>query len=219
MELGRLFLGWIWGIAHKVWWSLFALLPIPILSFVIGIILGAQGNVLAWKNNHYSSVEEFRKIQKKWAIAGLIVFITVCILIGVGFYLLVHFGNKALEGEGTTVGQLYKEATFNQDLQKLENGTKSFIEKNKRLPKSMSEIFSSYDPKTILVLEGLTTAPKDINNEPIKYCVKDNNYLFIYNSDNKTKTSTYHKIDKTTSHIVSGTITDQEAATYKCVQY
>lgn len=97
---GAFFLNWIWGIGNKVYIApivfiavIFILVlavifikilgPISVLLGPICIIfsiffcywLGKNGNKFAWQNKKWKSVEEFHKIQKIWAIAGLLFFI------------------------------------------------------------------------------------------------------------------------------------------------
>lgn len=77
---GAFFLSWIWGIAHRVWISLIVLVLgfIPVVggigALVMAIILGLKGNEWAWQNREFASIEEFKKVQKAWAIWGLVVF-------------------------------------------------------------------------------------------------------------------------------------------------
>lgn len=76
---GAFFLPWIWGIFNKTFITLIALLVqfIPIINF-FGIFLciwfGIKGNEWALKNKEWKSVEHFQKVQKRWAIGGLIIF-------------------------------------------------------------------------------------------------------------------------------------------------
>lgn len=82
---GAFLLTWIWGLGNKTYITLIAL-ALWILNFVpycrciVGIVslgvaiwFGIKGNEWAWRNNQYDSIEEFHNIQKKWAVAGLIV--------------------------------------------------------------------------------------------------------------------------------------------------
>ncbi len=85
-------LGWNWGAAltfglwsftNKVWigllvlvslfgswWLLFALLILIVMPFV----LGAKGNVWAWRSRQWRSVQYFKSHQRAWAKAGIIIF-------------------------------------------------------------------------------------------------------------------------------------------------
>jgi hypothetical protein len=69
---GAFLLTWIWGIGNQVWIALLAL--IPIVGLVMMFVLGAKGNEWAWEKGRWDSVEAFHRTQRKWAIAGLIVF-------------------------------------------------------------------------------------------------------------------------------------------------
>ena len=76
---GALFLNWIWSIANKTWIGLLAI--IPYAGLIMAIILGVKGNEWAWQNRKWESVEQFRAVQRKWAIWGVIIFALVILLI------------------------------------------------------------------------------------------------------------------------------------------
>ena len=69
---------WLWGLFNNTYIALLDLLLIfvPIvglfLSFGFRIFLGVKGNNFAWLNNKWESTEHFNKIQKRWAIALII---------------------------------------------------------------------------------------------------------------------------------------------------
>lgn len=75
---GAFLLTWIWGIFNSVFISL--LMFIPLVNVVIWILLGIKGNEWAWQNKRWESIEQFKRVQKKWAIAGVIVFIAGLVL-------------------------------------------------------------------------------------------------------------------------------------------
>jgi hypothetical protein len=78
---GAFFLSWIWGLSHRVWISLLSLVFgfVPLVGWVgvlvMSIVLGLKGNEWAWQSRHFESVEHFKKVQKVWAIWGLVVFV------------------------------------------------------------------------------------------------------------------------------------------------
>ena len=76
---GAFLLSWVWGIGNGVWIALLAL--IPGVGGIMMFVLGAKGNEWAWKAKRWSSVEEFRRTQRKWAIAGLIFYGVVILLV------------------------------------------------------------------------------------------------------------------------------------------
>jgi len=82
---GAFLLTWIWGIGNSTYIALLAL--IPFVNFVMIFVLGAKGSAWAWQNKRWESVEHFKSTQRKWAIAGLIVFVA-CILLQI-FFILV----------------------------------------------------------------------------------------------------------------------------------
>ena len=72
---GAFFLNWIWGLGNSVWIALLCL--IPGVNLVMMFVLGAKGSKWAWQNSTWRDEEHFRKTQRNWAIAGLIVWIAV----------------------------------------------------------------------------------------------------------------------------------------------
>lgn len=62
---------WIWGVAHRVWISLLAL--IPGVNLIMAVYLGIKGNELAWQKNKYLSAEDFRRSQLTWMKWGTII--------------------------------------------------------------------------------------------------------------------------------------------------
>lgn len=85
---GAFFFNWLWGVCNGVYWPL-ALIAVnfipyvgPLISFGCCIALGINGNEWAWRAKSWSSVTEFKRVQRKWAIAILWV-------LGIGLGLVV----------------------------------------------------------------------------------------------------------------------------------
>ncbi len=87
---GAFLLTWIWGIGNRVWHGFWVFVPFG--QVVAPFILGMRGNKWAWKAKKWQSVEEFERVQKKWAIAGFI-FLGAVILIS-GVALIVFLTSK-----------------------------------------------------------------------------------------------------------------------------
>lgn len=74
---GAFFFGWIWGVFNGVYWPLALIVTsfIPYVGVLISlggrIALGINGSEWAWKAIQWSSVDEFKRIQRKWALAVL----------------------------------------------------------------------------------------------------------------------------------------------------
>jgi hypothetical protein len=68
---GAFLLNLFWGIGNNTWIAL--LMLVPFLNWVMPFFLGALGNTWAWQNRRWDSVAHFRRVQRRWAIAGLIV--------------------------------------------------------------------------------------------------------------------------------------------------
>jgi hypothetical protein len=79
---GAFLLNWIWGIGNQTYIALLAL--IPGFGFIWMLVLGARGSTWAWRNGRWDSVEHFKRVQRKWAIWGAIIWIAVPALFGAG---------------------------------------------------------------------------------------------------------------------------------------
>lgn len=87
---GALLLNWIWSIFNlSCGFAIlsFVLSLIPLVNIAWMIILGVKGNEWSWQAKRWSSVEHFLETQRKWMIAGIIVFV-VGIVLGCGFGVL-----------------------------------------------------------------------------------------------------------------------------------
>lgn len=90
---GALCLTWIWGIGNNVriaLWGLASILMfIPVIGWVVAIALlvfqiwlGINGNKLAWENKNWENAEQFNKVQKQWAMWGVILMFGIPFIIG-----------------------------------------------------------------------------------------------------------------------------------------
>lgn len=84
---GVFFLPFFWSFGNKTYIPLIVIgitiviNLVPIIGAIISLILdiatsiwmGIKGNEWAWQNKHWASVEHFHKIQKLWAIWGIVV--------------------------------------------------------------------------------------------------------------------------------------------------
>lgn len=68
---GAFLLNWIWGIGNSTFIALLCL--IPLVNIVMIFVLGARGSRWAWRNRAWRDEEHFRRSQRAWAIAGVIV--------------------------------------------------------------------------------------------------------------------------------------------------
>lgn len=83
---GAFCLNWLWGVFNGVYWPLVLIvinfIPYigPIISLGICIALGINGSEWAWKGKSWSSVEEYKRVQHKWALAALWIFVISFVL-------------------------------------------------------------------------------------------------------------------------------------------
>jgi hypothetical protein len=74
---GAFFLNALWGLFNGTYISLLSL--IPIVSILMAFILGFKGNEWAWRNKRWKSIEQFQRVQKRWAVVGIVFFLIVSI--------------------------------------------------------------------------------------------------------------------------------------------
>jgi hypothetical protein len=65
---GAFLLPGLWVFSNQVWIGLLCM--IPLIGLPIPFLLGASGNVWAWKSRQWKSVEDFKAHQRAWSIAG-----------------------------------------------------------------------------------------------------------------------------------------------------
>jgi hypothetical protein len=90
---GALLLNVIWAVRHRVWFGLLTL--VPGVGVAVPFILGARGSEWAWRKGGWGSVARFRAVQRRWAIAGLIVPV---VLIGLAAPGIIVATQAALRG-------------------------------------------------------------------------------------------------------------------------
>jgi Cytochrome oxidase complex assembly protein 1 len=86
---GAFLLNWIWGIGNNTFIAL--LMFVPVVNMVMPFVLGAKGSAWAWRNKRWDSVEHFRRVQRLWAIWGVVFVIAL-----VGFGVAIWFSVMAL---------------------------------------------------------------------------------------------------------------------------
>lgn len=96
---GAFLLPGCWSFTNHVWVGLFAWSDVILLyhtlglsRLVTGFILGAKGNEWAWKSRRWKSVAAFKAHQRRWAIAGFLILITVLLLVAVIMFLIYVLG-------------------------------------------------------------------------------------------------------------------------------
>lgn len=80
---GAFLLNWIWGIGNNTFIALLTF--VPVVGVVMIFVLGAKGSRWAWRNGRWDSIEHFRRVQRKWAMWGVIVWLAAIVLFGVLF--------------------------------------------------------------------------------------------------------------------------------------
>lgn len=68
---GAFLLNWIWGLGNDTYIAL--LMFVPGVNLVMMVVLGAKGSAWAWRNRPWRDVAHFRRVQRQWAIWGVVV--------------------------------------------------------------------------------------------------------------------------------------------------
>lgn len=76
---GAFLLAPLWLFSNRVWLGLLAW--VPLVGFWMAIALGVKGNEWAWKSRRWQSIEQFKIHQQRWAIAGVILGISVNLIV------------------------------------------------------------------------------------------------------------------------------------------
>lgn len=101
---GAFLLSWIWALGHACWWPFIVILILLLMSYItivlifplgvsfliminlfqiaLSIYLGIKGNSIAWENGCFENIDHFRRKERGWTIAGVIVLIS-CIVISI----------------------------------------------------------------------------------------------------------------------------------------
>jgi Cytochrome oxidase complex assembly protein 1 len=81
---GAFLLSWIWGIGNNTFIAF--LMFVPLVNLVMLIVLGVKGNAWAWRNKQWRDIDHFKRVQRKWAIWGVGVWI-----VAIGFYAALSY--------------------------------------------------------------------------------------------------------------------------------
>ncbi|MBQ8886255.1 MAG: hypothetical protein IJY61_00960 [Candidatus Gastranaerophilales bacterium] len=74
---GAFFLSWVWGLNYgkNITLLMIPAFFIPPVALLLSIWFGVKGNTWAWQHTRYKGIQEFHKIQKRWAKLGTFVFV------------------------------------------------------------------------------------------------------------------------------------------------
>lgn len=81
---GAFLLNWIWGIGNNTFIALLTFIPV-LGILVMPFVLGAKGNEWAWRNRRWDSIEHFKRVQRRWSVAGFVLLMASASLFGAFF--------------------------------------------------------------------------------------------------------------------------------------
>jgi len=85
---GASLLTWIWGMGNEVYIAFLSFLPI--FSIIMPFVLGMKGSEWAWRNKKWDSIEQFKRVQRRWTYWGIGVTAVFLILGILTVFVLVH---------------------------------------------------------------------------------------------------------------------------------
>jgi Cytochrome oxidase complex assembly protein 1 len=100
---GAFLLNWIWGVGNNTFIALLTL--VPFVGLVMPFVLGAKGSAWAWRNGRWDSVAHFRRVQRLWAIWGVVIWIAGIVFFG-GIFGSVFYVLKTSEAYQLGVARL-----------------------------------------------------------------------------------------------------------------
>ena len=85
---GGFVFSWIWAIANGTPWGLLGI--VPGVGLAVRVALGMKGREWAWCNRNWDSVDHFRRVQRRWSIAAVVVVLLAMIGIAAALTLPAH---------------------------------------------------------------------------------------------------------------------------------
>jgi len=104
---GAFLLNWIWGVGNNTFIGLLTL--VPLFGLVMPFVLGAKGSAWAWRNGRWDSIEHFKRVQRLWAIWGVVIWLGGIVLFG-GIFGGVFYALKSSEAYQLAVSRLQANA-------------------------------------------------------------------------------------------------------------
>lgn len=109
---GGFLLTWIWGIGNSTYRAFWCF--VPFVGFFMRIALGIKGREWAWRHQRWDSVEHFKRVQKKWTIASLILLVVTMAFYVFLFLSIFVFATKSLNQSQPTQMALQQMQTNSQ---------------------------------------------------------------------------------------------------------
>jgi len=66
----------LWGFWNGCWWAIFLIF----LPIIFNIIFGIYGNRWSWQKKNWLDAEHFERAQRRWKLAGIIIFTVIIVL-------------------------------------------------------------------------------------------------------------------------------------------
>jgi hypothetical protein len=100
---GAFLLNWVWGVGNNTFIALLTL--VPGLGLIMAFVLGVKGSGWAWRNGRWDSIEHFKRVQRLWAIWGVVIWLGLIVLFG-GIFGGVFYALKSSDAYQLAVSRL-----------------------------------------------------------------------------------------------------------------
>src|ERR1700759_5701189 len=104
---GAFLLNWVWALGNNTFIGLLTL--VPFLGLVMPIVLGVKGSAWAWRNGRWVSIAHFKRVQRLWAIWGVVIWLAGIALFG-GIFGTVFYVLKSSDAYRLGVSRLQDNA-------------------------------------------------------------------------------------------------------------
>jgi hypothetical protein len=81
---GAFLLNWVWGLGNNTVIAL--VMFVPIVNMVMPFVLGAKGSAWAWRNKRWETLDHFKRVQRLWAIWGVVAWIILLAVIAASWF-------------------------------------------------------------------------------------------------------------------------------------
>jgi hypothetical protein len=104
---GAFLLNWVWALGNNTLIGLLTL--VPFFGLVMPIVLGVKGSAWAWRNGRWDSIAHFKRVQRLWAIWGVVIWVAGIALFG-GIFGTVFYVLKSSDAYRLGVSRLQDSA-------------------------------------------------------------------------------------------------------------
>ncbi len=189
---GAVGFSWIWGIANKVWWFAAVSLALLILNSVVEnemfklllrlaglallVVAGLRGNRWAWQHRKFESVEQFHKVQYRWAqwaiaimiVVPLIAMIVAIALVNTRVYKATSTQPIAKTSDNSVTTSI-SQGNVDTDSVLVKDKLEVYLTDNQHYPSDLSQLIPQYLPEIPASLSSIKPYKYVVSNDGQRY--------------------------------------------------